>query len=148
MMGLEEHLIHMFREDFEFGDGSSPSHLHRSAPRGAGGSGTAVLDEPSRNTENATSYATATPAGLHAITVPEAASAVGITEEEDEVADGSIPVAVTSTSWLPSAEAELKKIPFFVRGKVRRNTEKFALDRGIGEITVDTMYDAKAFYGR
>jgi light-independent protochlorophyllide reductase subunit B len=35
-----------------------------------------------------------------------------------------------------------------VRGKVRRNTEKFALDRGIVEITVDTMYDAKAFYGR
>jgi light-independent protochlorophyllide reductase subunit B len=80
--------------------------------------------------------------------VPEAASAVGLTEEEGEGVAESVAVAVTSTSWLPSAEAELKKIPFFVRGKVRRNTEKFALDRGIGEITVDTMYDAKAFYGR
>ena len=32
MMGLEEHLIHMFREDFEFNDTAAPSHLgHRSA---------------------------------------------------------------------------------------------------------------------
>jgi light-independent protochlorophyllide reductase subunit B len=53
-----------------------------------------------------------------------------------------------TTTWLAPAEAELKKIPFFVRGKARRNTEKYALDNGIAEITVDTLYDAKAFYGR
>jgi hypothetical protein len=28
MMGLEEHLLTMFREDFEFRDSSAPSHLH------------------------------------------------------------------------------------------------------------------------
>jgi light-independent protochlorophyllide reductase subunit B len=27
MMGLEEHLLGMFREDFEFHDGAAPSHL-------------------------------------------------------------------------------------------------------------------------
>ena len=27
MMGLEEHLIHMFRNDFEFNDKAAPSHL-------------------------------------------------------------------------------------------------------------------------
>jgi light-independent protochlorophyllide reductase subunit B len=78
---------------------------------------------------------------------PEAASAVGFAEEEDEI-DAVVAVAPAVISWLAPAEAELKKIPFFVRGKIRRNTEKFANDRGIAEITVDTMYDAKAFYGR
>ncbi len=29
MMGLEEHLLGMFREDFEFADGAAPSHLGR-----------------------------------------------------------------------------------------------------------------------
>ena len=29
--------------------------------------------------------------------------------------------------WNEAAEKELKKIPFFVRGKARRNTERFAL---------------------
>jgi light-independent protochlorophyllide reductase subunit B len=50
--------------------------------------------------------------------------------------------------WTPDAEKELKKIPFFVRGKARRNTERFALDRGLATITVETLYDAKAHFGR
>jgi len=28
LMGLEEHLLHMFRDDFEFNDAATPSHLH------------------------------------------------------------------------------------------------------------------------
>jgi light-independent protochlorophyllide reductase subunit B len=35
-----------------------------------------------------------------------------------------------------------------VRGKARRNTERFALERGLVTITVDTLYDAKAHYSR
>jgi light-independent protochlorophyllide reductase subunit B len=50
--------------------------------------------------------------------------------------------------WLPDAERELKKIPFFVRGKAKRNTEKFAAERGCAEISVDTLYEAKAHYAR
>ena len=50
--------------------------------------------------------------------------------------------------WDNAAEKELKKIPFFVRGKARRNTERFALDRGLTGITMETLYDAKAHYGR
>jgi light-independent protochlorophyllide reductase subunit B len=42
----------------------------------------------------------------------------------------------------------LRKIPFFVRGKARRNTERFAADRGLKDITLETLYDAKAHYGR
>jgi hypothetical protein len=50
--------------------------------------------------------------------------------------------------WTPEAERELKKIPFFVRGKARRNTESFATERGIQTITVETLYDAKAHFAR
>jgi light-independent protochlorophyllide reductase subunit B len=50
--------------------------------------------------------------------------------------------------WAAEAERELRKIPFFVRGKARRNTERFARDRGLATITVDTLYDAKAHFGR
>jgi light-independent protochlorophyllide reductase subunit B len=147
MMGLEEHLLHMFRDDFEFGDGATPSHLH--------GSPAAVAPAAAQDA----------PLGALVSGAPEGASAVGYAEEEAEgmVATAAAPPAAveapapagapsgatpTTVTWLADAERELKKIPFFVRGKARRNTERYALDHGIGEITVDTLYDAKAHYGR
>jgi light-independent protochlorophyllide reductase subunit B len=51
-------------------------------------------------------------------------------------------------SWAEEAEHELGRIPFFVRGKARRNTEKFAQERGMATITVETLYDAKAHFAR
>jgi light-independent protochlorophyllide reductase subunit B len=33
-----------------------------------------------------------------------------------------------------------------VRGKARRNTETYARERGLGTITVETLYDAKAHH--
>ena len=48
--------------------------------------------------------------------------------------------------WTADGEAELKKIPFFVRGKVRRNTEAYARDVGCREISSETLYDAKAHF--
>jgi light-independent protochlorophyllide reductase subunit B len=50
--------------------------------------------------------------------------------------------------WLSDAENELKKIPFFVRGKARRNTEKFAEIKGVTAISAETLYEAKAHYAR
>ena len=50
--------------------------------------------------------------------------------------------------WLQDAEKERRKIPFFVRGKARRNTEAFALEKGLHEISLDTLYEAKAHYAR
>lgn len=50
--------------------------------------------------------------------------------------------------WLTDAERELKKIPFFVRGKARRNTEKFAAEKGLTRISLETLYEAKAHYAR
>jgi light-independent protochlorophyllide reductase subunit B len=96
MMGLEEHLLGMFREDFEFRDEAAPSHL-----------------------------------GAAAVAPAPAA-----------------PVIPADAGWTTEAEKELGKIPFFVRGKARRNTERFARERGLAAITIETLYDAKAHYAR
>jgi light-independent protochlorophyllide reductase subunit B len=103
MMGLEEHLLGMFREDFEFNDGAAPSHLGHAGGHRA---------QPDRRQDTPTSAA------------------------GDEL------------QWAPDAEQALGKIPFFVRGKARRNTETFARERGVAQITVETLYDAKAHFGR
>jgi len=114
MMGLEEHLLGMFREDFEFHDGAAASHL---------GSGHAA-NKPAPASAPAAPAATTSPT----IVVSDTAS--------------------NESSWAPEAEKELKKIPFFVRGKARRNTEIFARERGVSHITVETMYEAKAHFSR
>jgi light-independent protochlorophyllide reductase subunit B len=107
VMGLEEHLLQMFREDFEFHDAAGPSHHgHRAQPR----------------------------AEAEAEAAPEPA--------DPAAAGPGAPV------WLPDAEKELRKIPFFVRGKAKRNTEKYALDHGCAEISKDVLYEAKAHYAR
>ncbi|MEL7166892.1 MAG: ferredoxin:protochlorophyllide reductase (ATP-dependent) subunit B [Pseudomonadota bacterium] len=109
VMGLEEHLLHMFREDFEFHDAAGPSHHGGHAPLAdAGGP------------------APQTPRGISSQENAESASVI----------------------WMADAEKELKKIPFFVRGKARRNTESFAAERGVAEISVDTLYEAKAHFAR
>ena len=55
--------------------------------------------------------------------------------------------ADSDLSWDKEATAELQKIPGFVRGKVKRNTEKFARERGFNEITLEVMYAAKESVG-
>lgn len=95
-MGLEEHLLTMFRDDHEFHDEAGPSHLR---------------------------------------------------SEEPEAAKPALAL-VSDIAWAGEAERELGKVPFFVRGKARRNTERFARDRGLSVITLETLYDAKAHFGR
>jgi light-independent protochlorophyllide reductase subunit B len=56
--------------------------------------------------------------------------------------------ASTGAQWSPEATKELGKIPFFVRGKAKRNTERFATEQGVSTITVETLYDAKAHFSR
>jgi light-independent protochlorophyllide reductase subunit B len=124
MMGLEEHLLGMFREDFEFHDGAAPSHLGHSAPASAA---------PAPVPETAVATATAASAATDGVATAEPAPAI-------ETAGAPV--------WHVEAEQELRKIPFFVRGKARRNTERFAQDRGLALITVETLYDAKAHFGR
>ena len=48
-----------------------------------------------------------------------------------------------SIAWSQEATLELSKIPGFVRGKVKRNTEKFAQENDYNEISLAVMYKAK-----
>ena len=102
VMGLEEHLLTMFREDFEFSDRAGASHVAAHQPR--------------------------RPVPLPANEVDPAPSAL--------------------STWTDEAERELMKIPFFVRGKARRNTEAYAAEQGRAAIDLATLYDAKAHYAR
>ena len=102
MMGLEEHLLGMFKEDFEFHADAAPSHL-----------------------------------GAAAQAAPAPMQGAAVLERDAKI-----------LQWAPEAEKELGKIPFFVRGKARRNTESFAAQTGVATITVETLYEAKAHYAR
>ena len=107
MMGLEEHLLSMFREDFEFKDDAAPSHLSH------GNSSMKVEKIDTKNAEN-----------------------TFLKDDGNEI------------FWEKEAEEELKKIPFFVRGKAKRNTESFANSQGLTRISLETLYEAKAYHAR
>ena len=48
-----------------------------------------------------------------------------------------------SITWSSEAKIELKKIPGFVRNKIKQNTENYARDKNIPMITLEIMYAAK-----
>ena len=55
----------------------------------------------------------------------------------------SKPIESDGLSWSPEASQELNRIPGFVRGKVKRNTEKYARSQNLSEISLDVMFSAK-----
>lgn len=112
VMGLEEHLLTMFRDDFEFHDQAGASHL-----------------------------------GAHAMRAPATPTIVN-EAISPSTSDPNAVEAPHQLIWVREAEEELKKIPFFVRGKARRNTELYAVHQGITQITIGTLYDAKSHYAR
>jgi light-independent protochlorophyllide reductase subunit B len=125
MMGLEEHLLTMFRGDFEFNDAAPASHLG-AQHSGAEHLGAQQAPAPSALQQEPTADSRTPQGGAY----------------------GAPPTPETAPSWAPEAEKELGKIPFFVRGKARRNTERFAVERSLGLITLETLYDAKAHFNR
>ena len=122
MMGLEEHLIGMFRGDAEFHEDASPSHLGKSSVQST------VINKAAVELEATQAISSAAKTSAEAV----------------EHAATTATIAV----WGADAEKELKKIPFFVRGKARRNTEMYARDKGLPIITIETLYDAKAHFSR
>jgi len=132
MMGLEEHLLGMFREDFEFNDESAPSHLGGAKKSGAEKLST---QSPEQAQDNSSLELTFEQDGAKT-------SSSELTQSGEERVNQLIQV------WSNEAEMELKKIPFFVRGKAKRNTEKFAKETGVMQITVETLYEAKAHFSR
>ncbi|MBB3195749.1 ferredoxin:protochlorophyllide reductase (ATP-dependent) subunit B [Roseateles terrae] len=127
MMGLEEHLLGMFRGDFEFHADAMPSHLgHAARP----------IPVPV-----ATPIAAQGAEGVPMATAPSASVPAGVPS-----ARGTIEVTPRTAPWAADAEQELRKIPFFVRAKARRNTEAYARSRQLPLITLETLYDAKAHF--
>lgn len=57
-----------------------------------------------------------------------------------------IPMSAT-IEWTAEAKARLKEIPFFVRPAARKKIEKFALEAGATEITVEVYEQAKQKFG-
>ena len=49
--------------------------------------------------------------------------------------------------WSQEALTELQRIPGFVRGKIKRNTEKFAREKNLNQITLEVMFAAKEAVG-
>ncbi len=49
----------------------------------------------------------------------------------------------TTMSWTQESLNELTKIPGFVRNRIKRNTEQYARENQINEITLEVMYAAK-----
>jgi len=49
----------------------------------------------------------------------------------------------TNLQWTAESRKELTKIPGFVRGRIKRNTEKYAQQNNIHIITLEIMYAAK-----
>jgi light-independent protochlorophyllide reductase subunit B len=125
VMGLEEHLLTMFRDDFEFSDANGPSHL-------GPGAAPIVASHPDQE-------------------VPATGSALsGMSDAKaEEPASGSAGAGQAEASgWSADATRELMKIPFFVRNKAKRNTERYAAEKGVTAIGVETLYEAKAHYAR
>ncbi|MFN9506375.1 MAG: ferredoxin:protochlorophyllide reductase (ATP-dependent) subunit B [Rubrivivax sp.] len=141
MMGLEEHLLHMFREDFEFHESAGASHLGRNAAQAA--------NDPAQVTQAAAAQAASLiTAVAAAATVPATVAAVPATASTSPASPGVPAGPAGPATWTTEAERELGKIPFFVRGKARRNTERYASDRSLATITIETLYDAKAHFSR
>ena len=126
MMGLEEHLIGMFRGDAEFHEDATPSHL--------GGHGGVKLN-------------IADTLGVAAAAAADQAISAAVDSSAAVTTNNSATTKAIAV-WNAEAEKELKKIPFFVRGKAKRNTENFAMENGLATITLETLYDAKAHFSR
>jgi len=129
MMGLEEHLLGMFTDDFEFNEAAAPSHFgsHNPLPERSS------FDSNGQTTDNAAQLVV--PAQPRSM--PDHVNA----EVQVEPLDVD-----TAACWTQDAERELKKIPFFVRRKARCNTERYASEQGLANITIETLYDAKAHF--
>ncbi|WP_448544388.1 ferredoxin:protochlorophyllide reductase (ATP-dependent) subunit B [Roseiflexus sp.] len=131
-LGMEKHLIDMF------GDAG----LDYDEPR---------TEEPRTGNQEVRSEDRASANGH-----PEAGVSVGVTEssvapsrsvaeEPDRATTPSSPAV--HPVWTPDAQAMLKKIPFFVRGRVQKNVERYAAQHGYATITADVLLEAREALG-
>jgi light-independent protochlorophyllide reductase subunit B len=132
-LGMEKHLIDMF------GDAG----LDYDEPR---------TEEPRTGNHEVRSENRASANGH-----PEAGVSVGAAEpsaapSRSVVTEESNRATTPSSStvhpvWTPDAQAMLKKIPFFVRGRVQKNVERYAMQHGYATITAEVLVEAREALG-
>ena len=131
-LGMEKHLIDMFGDaGLEYAETPQdvPSAIKPASYTTEEPMSTPVAGEQNVASSNGFSHATTQETTL---TLPNSSTA--------QSASGKL-------TWAAPAEAMLQKIPFFVRGRVRKNTEKFATANGHQTITVDVLQAAKEAVG-
>jgi light-independent protochlorophyllide reductase subunit B len=121
-LGMEKHLIDLFGDaGLEYEGSNGREHEGAMAQRHEAGDG--------RTNENA-----------------------GVAEEAAEPAPALSNQAIRQSgnqaiAWTDEATALLKKVPFFVRGRVQKNVERYAAEHGEFEITADVMQAAREALG-
>ena len=111
VMGLEEHLLHMFRDDFEFHDAAGPSHHGGHAPK------------PVEETES------------------EAA------RRRRSRSSRSSDRRHRRSGWRMPRRSSGRS-PSSCAARPGGTPKRFAAEKGLAAITVETLYEAKAHYAR
>ncbi|MDW8404799.1 ferredoxin:protochlorophyllide reductase (ATP-dependent) subunit B [Chloroflexus sp.] len=125
-LGMEKHLIDLF------GDAGLDLPEKVKAPSTPEPAPAAVAIESPKPADEPVVAVAATPAAPAPV-APSAASPA--------------PATPVDPVWAADAEAMLKKVPFFVRGRVRGNVEKYARQRGHAVITAQVLLAAKEELG-
>lgn len=124
-LGMEKHLIDLFGDaGLEYEDKETGGQGDKGADLSAG-------DEALAQTDGS-----ATQLG------PQ-----GVTHEQQDSNHLVTPSPGHPVTWTHEAQAMLKKVPFFVRGRVQRNVERYAAEHGNAQITVDVLQEAREALG-
>jgi light-independent protochlorophyllide reductase subunit B len=121
MMGLEEHLLHMFRDDFEFHDDAAPSHLSAAARAATPGS-----------------CCTRTGGGRAAVAAPHRSHRQRTGRQH----------APAGRPLDPRRREGAEEDPVLRARQGPPQHRSYAGERGLTRITVETLYDAKAHFSR
>ncbi len=131
-LGMEKHLIDMFGDA-----GLDYDEPRTEEPR------TGNQEVRSENRASANGHPEA---GVSvSVTEPSVAPSRSVAEEPDRATTPSSPAV--HPVWTPDARAMLKKIPFFVRGRVQKNVERYAAQHGYATITADVLLEAREALG-
>jgi light-independent protochlorophyllide reductase subunit B len=131
-LGMEKHLIDMFGDA-----GLDYDEPRTEEPR------TGNHEVRSENRASANGHPEA---GVSVgVTEPSVAPSRSVAEEPDRATTPSSPAV--HPVWTPDAQAMLKKIPFFVRGRVQKNVERYAVQHGYATITAEVLVEAREALG-
>jgi light-independent protochlorophyllide reductase subunit B len=129
-LGLEKHLIDMFGDaGLDYEDDNAP---HMAPPTRA--------DAPATNGNGHAAQGNGHASNAASAAAESVAEAVTESPEPEELTTDDV-------AWSADGEKMLGKVPFFVRGRVRRNTEQWAAENGHRTITADVLQMARESLG-